>query len=176
MYIAVWSLHPYPAKLNNLNFQPHEVVSPQLQMAENYWYLFNSTPKLCKYLYLNTHFNPNNSDLIGLIKRVKNNFSRDQQAKGLLSTNKKIWRRYWHWMYWIDTVLFCIIKAHITINTYCWDPWPLVIFTGLGLVSTSSRAAASIGLQFFFISDTGRLFGLQYVPTMFPAIYLVQYI
>ena len=34
----------YPAKLNNLNFQPLEVVSryrdPQLQVAENYWYLF----------------------------------------------------------------------------------------------------------------------------------------
>ena len=33
-------INPYPAKLNNLNFQPLEVVSryrdPQLQVAENY--------------------------------------------------------------------------------------------------------------------------------------------
>ena len=39
------SFNPYPAKLINLNFQPLEVVSgyrdPQLQVAENYLYLFD---------------------------------------------------------------------------------------------------------------------------------------
>ena len=38
-------VNPYPAKLNNLNVQPLEVVShycdTQPQMAENYRYLFN---------------------------------------------------------------------------------------------------------------------------------------
>ena len=37
--------NPYSAKINNLNFQPLEVVSryrdPQLQVAENYSHLFN---------------------------------------------------------------------------------------------------------------------------------------
>ena len=48
-YVFVWKLtahlDPYPAKLIYLNFQPLEVVSryrdPQLQVAENYSYLFN---------------------------------------------------------------------------------------------------------------------------------------
>ena len=38
-------LNPHPPKLNNLNFQPLEVVSryrdPQPQVVENYSYLFN---------------------------------------------------------------------------------------------------------------------------------------
>ena len=52
-----------------MNFQPLEVVSryrdPQLQVAENYLYLFNLTPNICKLWCLNTLFNPNNSFLIG---------------------------------------------------------------------------------------------------------------
>ena len=40
----------YPAKLNNLNFHPLEVVDrgseTQLQMGENYTYLFNLTPNI----------------------------------------------------------------------------------------------------------------------------------
>ena len=40
---------PWSAELNNLNFHPLEVVSrcrdPQLQAAENYWYLFNLRTK-----------------------------------------------------------------------------------------------------------------------------------
>ena len=41
----ITAFNPYPVKLNHLNFQPLEVVSryrdPQLQVAENYAYLFN---------------------------------------------------------------------------------------------------------------------------------------
>ena len=44
---------PYPAKVNNLNFHPLEVVSryrdPQLQVGENYADLFNLTPNICKF-------------------------------------------------------------------------------------------------------------------------------
>ena len=44
--------NPYPAKLIYLNFQPLEVVScyrdQQLQVAENYLYLFNSSKNICK--------------------------------------------------------------------------------------------------------------------------------
>ena len=44
--------NPYPAKLNNLNFQLPEVVAryrdPQLQVAENPCYLLNFTPNICK--------------------------------------------------------------------------------------------------------------------------------
>ena len=39
---------------------------PQLQASSNYWYLFNLTPNICKFWSLNTHFIPNNSDLIVL--------------------------------------------------------------------------------------------------------------
>ena len=46
------SINPYPAKLIYLNFQPLKIVSryrePQLQVAENYSYLFNMTPDICK--------------------------------------------------------------------------------------------------------------------------------
>ena len=46
-------INTYPAKVNNLNFQPLEVVSryrdPQLQVAENYSCLFNLSTKICKY-------------------------------------------------------------------------------------------------------------------------------
>ena len=46
-------LNPYPAKLLYLNFHPLEVVSryrdPQLQVAENYSYLFNLSSNICKF-------------------------------------------------------------------------------------------------------------------------------
>ena len=45
--------NPYPAKLIYLNFHPFEVVSryrdPQLQVADNYLYLFNLSTNMCKY-------------------------------------------------------------------------------------------------------------------------------
>ena len=53
----------------NLNSHPLEVVSryrdTQLQVGENYSYLFNLRPNICESRCLNTHFIPNNSDLIG---------------------------------------------------------------------------------------------------------------
>ena len=57
----------YPANFTYLNFQPLEVVSryrdPQPQVVENYPYLFNLRPKICKSLCLSSHFIHNNSDL-----------------------------------------------------------------------------------------------------------------
>ena len=48
----LWSIDPFPAKVIYLNFQPLEVVSryrdPQLQVAENYSYLFNLHTNICK--------------------------------------------------------------------------------------------------------------------------------
>ena len=50
--IVVARLNPQSAKLHKLNFQPLEVVSryrdPQLQVGENYSYLFNWRPNICK--------------------------------------------------------------------------------------------------------------------------------
>ena len=47
------SLNLSEAKIHNLNFQPLEVVSryrdPQHQVVENYSYLFNLRPTVCKY-------------------------------------------------------------------------------------------------------------------------------
>ena len=67
LLFVIW-INPYPAKLNNLNFQSHKVVAhyldPQFQEAENYSYLFNLITNIYKYLYLNTHFILNNCDLI----------------------------------------------------------------------------------------------------------------
>ena len=44
--------NPFPAKLIYLNFQQLKVVSryrdPQLQVAENYSYLFNLSTDICK--------------------------------------------------------------------------------------------------------------------------------
>ena len=60
--------NPYPAELIYLNRQPLEVVShyrdSQPQVVENYSYLFNLRPNILKSWCLNTHFVPNNSDLI----------------------------------------------------------------------------------------------------------------
>ena len=77
-------------KLNNLNFQPLEVVSryrdTQLQVAENYWYLFiwHKT-----FVNLNTHFIPNNLNkciLLGLytihLNPVSNLMKRDWNQHG----------------------------------------------------------------------------------------------
>ena len=62
--------NPCSAKLNNLNFHPLEVVSryrdPQLQVGENYSYLFILRPNICKSWFLSSHFILNISDLVGL--------------------------------------------------------------------------------------------------------------
>ena len=62
------NITPYPAKLIYLNFQPLEVVSryrdPQLQVVENYTYLFNLRPNMDKSWWVNTHVIRNISDLI----------------------------------------------------------------------------------------------------------------
>ena len=55
--------NPYRA---NLISQPLEVVSryrePQLQVAENYSYLFSLAQTIYKHWSLNTHFVPNDND------------------------------------------------------------------------------------------------------------------
>ena len=61
-------VNPFPLSyLTYLNFHPHEVVSlysyPKLQIGENYLYLFNLKPNICKSWCLSTHFIPNNWDL-----------------------------------------------------------------------------------------------------------------
>ena len=47
------------AKLNNLNFRPLEAVSryrdPQLQVGENYSYLFNLRPNISRCMYMFKH-------------------------------------------------------------------------------------------------------------------------
>ena len=61
-------MHPYPAKLIYLNFHLLKIVSryrdPQLQVAENYSYLFNLSTNICKSLCLDTYLIPNYSDLV----------------------------------------------------------------------------------------------------------------
>ena len=61
-------VNPYSAKLIFLNYQPLEAVSryrnPQLQVAENYLYLFNLSTNFSQNLCLDTHFSSNNSDLV----------------------------------------------------------------------------------------------------------------
>ena len=56
-------INPLIAKLENLNFHPVAVESrnrnPQLQMGENYAYLFNLRPSICKFCCLNTELIPN---------------------------------------------------------------------------------------------------------------------
>ena len=53
---------------NYLNFPPLKFSSryrdPQLQVADNYSYLFNLNTNICKSLCLDTHFIANNSDLV----------------------------------------------------------------------------------------------------------------
>ena len=56
-----------------LNFHPLEVVSryrgPQLQVGENYSYLFNLRQKNCKSFSLNARFIPSNGD-----KQIENDY------------------------------------------------------------------------------------------------------
>ena len=65
LMILAWAcpFNPSPAKLIYLNFQPLEVVSrycdPQLQVGENYSYLFNLRPNIFKSWCLNPNFIPN---------------------------------------------------------------------------------------------------------------------
>ena len=58
-----------PLSLIYLNFHPLKVVSgyrdPQIQVAENYSYLFHFSTYIYKSSCLDTHFIPNNSDLVG---------------------------------------------------------------------------------------------------------------
>ena len=53
---------PYPAKSIYLNFHPYEAVSryrdPQLQVSENYSYLFSLSANICQSCCLDTHFIP----------------------------------------------------------------------------------------------------------------------
>ena len=66
--ISISKINSYHIKLIYLNFHPLEVVfryrDPQPQVAENYSYLFNLDTHICKSGCLDTHFIPNNSDLI----------------------------------------------------------------------------------------------------------------
>ena len=67
--------NPYPAKIIHLNFQPLEVVSryrdPQIQVGENYSYLFNLDTNIYKLCCSDTHFAPNNMNLVGWYNRLK---------------------------------------------------------------------------------------------------------
>ena len=72
-------MNPHPAKLICVNFQSLEVRyrDPQPQVLGNYSCLFNLRSNSYKSCCLNCHFIPNNSDLIGKIKQIKNDYSRD---------------------------------------------------------------------------------------------------
>ena len=58
-----------------LNFHPLEVVSRyrdhQLQVGENYKYVFNWSRNICKSWCLDTHLIPQNSDLVNQSNRLK---------------------------------------------------------------------------------------------------------
>ena len=67
LFVSIFhSFNPDPAKLIYLHLQPLEVVSryrdTQLQVAKNYLDLFSLNTNIWK--TLNTHFIPNNSDLV----------------------------------------------------------------------------------------------------------------
>ena len=53
MLLSDLRVNPYPANLIYLNFRPLEVVSryrdPQLQVGENYSYLFSLRQNICKF-------------------------------------------------------------------------------------------------------------------------------
>ena len=57
--VLIYDFNPYPAKVIYLNFQPHEVVSryrdTQLQVAENYSYLFNLSTNICTNILMFRH-------------------------------------------------------------------------------------------------------------------------
>ena len=61
--------NPYHAEYIYSNFHPPEVVyryrDPQPQVVENYSFLCNLSPNINKSRCLNSHFIPNNSDLVG---------------------------------------------------------------------------------------------------------------
>ena len=66
--MSIICLTPYLLRyLYKLNFHPRETVSryrePQLQVGENYPYVFNLGPNIGRFCCLNTHFIPNNCDL-----------------------------------------------------------------------------------------------------------------
>ena len=65
---TLFPFNPYSSELIYLNFQTLEVVSryrdPQLQVTENYSYLFNLSTNICKSSCLDTHSIPKNSDLV----------------------------------------------------------------------------------------------------------------
>ena len=73
MYIMGLTLKT--AKLLNLHFYPLEVVSryrdPQLQLTENYSYLFNFSTNICKSWWWDTHFIPNYNDLVHQQNKLK---------------------------------------------------------------------------------------------------------
>ena len=79
-------INPYPAELIYLNFQTLEVVSryrdPQPQVIENYSYLFYLRPKHLQILMFKHQFVSQYEWFDRLVKKVKNDNSRDQQAKG----------------------------------------------------------------------------------------------
>ena len=58
--------NPLPARLSYLNFNPLEVVhryrDPQLQVGENYSYLFDLRSNICQSWNLSIQFILNNSD------------------------------------------------------------------------------------------------------------------
>ena len=66
--ISVLRVNLYPAKVIYLNFQPLEIVDrgseTQAQVVENYSYLFNLSTNIYNSSCLDTHFIPNNSDLV----------------------------------------------------------------------------------------------------------------
>ena len=71
MDVQIWLynyVNPYPAKLMYLIFHQLEFVSryrdPQLQVAENYSYLFDLCTNICKFSCSHTHFILNNSHLV----------------------------------------------------------------------------------------------------------------
>ena len=74
MRSCIAAINPLTAMIFNLNCHPHEVVSryrdPQLQVGENYSYLFNLRPNMYNFLSLKTHFIINMSWFDQLIKRI----------------------------------------------------------------------------------------------------------
>ena len=76
--------NPLSADLNHLNSHPPEIVSryrdPQLQVGENYLYLFNLIPNICKSWCLNAHFVPNSCDFDSQMKQIKTEYARAQRS------------------------------------------------------------------------------------------------
>ena len=83
---TVFKSDPYPANLIYLNFNSLEVVyryrDPQLQVGENYSYLLNLRQNICKILLFKRSLQSQYHLFDLLMKWIKNDYSRDQQAKG----------------------------------------------------------------------------------------------